>query len=96
MATSEGDFSHPDAATLVEAVQAFLERVRGELAGASAFEARIAANVLAIVARELRGPAPELQDLTSLDGLITRTLAQLAIDNPGYSTFARFRQRMEP
>jgi hypothetical protein len=45
--------SHPDATQLVEAVQLFLKEAEGELQGRLAFHAKVAANTLAIVSREL-------------------------------------------
>jgi hypothetical protein len=42
------------AADLVDAVRGFLAEVEGELSGRRAFHAKVAANALAIVARELR------------------------------------------
>jgi len=42
-----------EAATLVEAVADFLRSIEGDLAGQKAFHAKVAANALAIVAREL-------------------------------------------
>ncbi len=47
---------HPQAAVLLAAVRAFLEEARAALDGRMAFHARIAANVLAIVERELTAP----------------------------------------
>jgi hypothetical protein len=42
-----------DAVMLVEAVAEFLRGIEGDLAGQKAFHAKVAANALAIVAREL-------------------------------------------
>lgn len=81
---------YPDAATLVEAVRGFLEGVEGKLDGRDAFHAKVAGNVLAIVARELR--AGEVAAAPGdLDALIAATVAQLEIDNPRYSTLARLK-----
>jgi hypothetical protein len=45
--------SHPSSTQLVEAVQIFLKEAEGQLQGRLAFHAKVAANALAIVAREL-------------------------------------------
>ncbi len=45
--------SHPTASELLQAVQLFLAEAEGALAGRLAFHARVAANALAIVEREL-------------------------------------------
>ena len=45
---------HPSAADLVEAVHAFLQEIESSLVGREAFHAKVAANVLGIVERELR------------------------------------------
>lgn len=45
---------HPSAADLTEAVQAFLRQVESSLTGREAFHAKVAANALGIVIRELR------------------------------------------
>lgn len=45
---------HPSAADLAEAVQAFLRQVESSLTGREAFHAKVAANALGIVIRELR------------------------------------------
>jgi len=66
----------PSALELIEAVQEFLqERAVGKLTGHAAFEARIAANLLAIARRELeQGPklaedeAAELAQLLGMKG----------------------------
>jgi hypothetical protein len=44
----------PTNAELVEAVEVFLRGVEAKLSGREAFHAKVAANVLAIVARDLR------------------------------------------
>ena len=67
--------THPTAAELTAAVAAFLERIRADLPPRDAFLARVAANALAAVTRELeQGPAAEaaardrLAALLDLDG----------------------------
>jgi hypothetical protein len=45
--------SHPSATQLLEAVQLFLKEAEGALEGRLAFHAKVAANALATVAREL-------------------------------------------
>lgn len=62
----------PSAKELVEAVHGFLEtRAMVELKGHSAFHARVAANVLAIVARELElAPAAEEEEKVRLIALL--------------------------
>lgn len=45
--------SHPTAPQLLEAVQLFLKEAEGALSGRLAFHAKVAANTLAIVGREL-------------------------------------------
>jgi hypothetical protein len=45
--------SHPSAAQLLEAVRLFLKEAEGALTGRLAFHAKVAANSLAIVEREL-------------------------------------------
>jgi hypothetical protein len=45
--------SHPDKDSLLAAVQLFLKEAEGALSGRLAFHARVAANALAIVRREL-------------------------------------------
>lgn len=45
--------SHPTALQLIEAVQLFLKEAEGALQGRLAFHAKVAANTLAIVAREM-------------------------------------------
>ena len=43
----------PDTVELIESVRGFVDSLRGELTGHTAFHARVAANVLDIVAREI-------------------------------------------
>ena len=93
-------YDPPDPAELITAVRAFLEeRAIPELAGHTEFHARVAANALGIVARQLElGPAAEaaaherLQALLGRDGeldALQRDLArrirsgELGIDTPG-------------
>lgn len=65
----------PSAVELVKAVQAFLEtRAIPELKGHTAFHARVAANALAIVARQLeQGPAGDAAELLRLRTILGRT-----------------------
>jgi hypothetical protein len=62
----------PTAQELIEAVRTFLEeKVMAELKGHSAFHARVAANALAIVERELsQGPAVQAEERTRLIALL--------------------------
>lgn len=62
----------PTAAEAVEAIQGYLaEDLKGEVAGAAAFQVRVAANLLAIVERELRlGPELERGERTRLEKLL--------------------------
>lgn len=68
----------PSALELVTAVREFIEKhAMPELQGRTAFHARVAANALAIVARELEQAAPanederrRLQDLLKQDGTL--------------------------
>lgn len=62
----------PTAAELVEAVRLFLEQdVMRETTGRTAFLARVSANVLAIVHREMtQGPAAEAAEIERLKGLL--------------------------
>jgi aminoglycoside phosphotransferase (APT) family kinase protein len=70
----------PTASELLEAVREFLTgQVMPATSGQLAFHARVAANVLAIVARELElGPQP------ADAGLADAVAARLAVANPGY------------
>ena len=71
----------PSMRALVEAVRNFLEtRAMPELEGHTAFHARVAANALAIVARELDlAPKSDTQELERLKALLDRdgTLLEL-------------------
>src|SRR5579862_4700794 len=64
----------PSMRELVDAVRDFLEtRAISELKGHTAFHARVAANALAIVVRELdRGPQSAHEELGRLKGLLRR------------------------
>ena len=75
-----GLHGRPSAAELVESVREFLtDRVMAETTGGLAFHARVAANVLAMVERELRdGPAAALARAVALDDLGVRTERELA------------------
>ncbi len=96
----------PSNAELVAAVRTFLETdVSPQLSGRTAYHAKVAANVLAMVERSFTCPAPAeiTADLSAdirsgkidettlglLDQLRASAMAQLAIDNPKYSTFVR-------
>jgi Domain of unknown function (DUF6285) len=74
--------SHPPAADLVDAVRELLEReVIGRLEGDLAFQCRVAANALGIVARELRlGGALDAAERQRLAALLGRegSLEELA------------------
>ena len=76
--------SHPPAADLVDAVRELLEReVIGRLEGDLAFQCRVAANALGIVARELRlGGALDAAERQRLAALLGRegSLEELAND----------------
>src|SRR5262249_48838695 len=70
----------PTASELLEAVREFLTgQVMPASTGQLAFHARVAANVLAIVAREL-----ELGTIPAGAGLAERVAAKLAVANPKY------------
>ncbi len=73
-------FGRPTASELLDAVREFLtDQVRPATSGQLAFHARVAANALAIVARELDlGPLPPGLDLAD------QVAARLAVANPGY------------
>jgi hypothetical protein len=76
--------SHPPAADLVDAVRELLEReVIGRLEGDLAFQCRVAANALGMVARELRlGGALDAAERQRLAALLGRegSLEELAND----------------
>src|ERR1700748_3875243 len=71
----------PSMLELVEAVRSFLEtKAAPELKGHTAFHARVAANALAIVARELaQGPSAAQMEASRLEALLGRkgTLQEL-------------------
>jgi aminoglycoside phosphotransferase (APT) family kinase protein len=73
-------YGRPTASELLDAVRGFLtDQVMPATTGQLAFHARVAANVLGIVARELElGPVPQETDLAS------SVAARLAVANPGY------------
>jgi aminoglycoside phosphotransferase (APT) family kinase protein len=73
-------FGRPTASELLDAVREFLtDQVMPATAGQIAFHARVAANVLAVVARELElGAAPPDADLAA------GVAARLAVANPRY------------
>jgi aminoglycoside phosphotransferase (APT) family kinase protein len=77
----------PTASELLEAVREFLTgQVMPASSGQLAFHARVAANVLGIVARELElGPIPDDPDHPdNPDGLADNVAARLAVANPRY------------
>lgn len=62
---------HPRAEELVEAVARWIDSVRPNLAPRDAFLARVAANVLGVVRRELiQGPAAEAAAIERLSALL--------------------------
>jgi aminoglycoside phosphotransferase (APT) family kinase protein len=73
-------FGRPTASELLEAVREFLTgQVMPATSGQLAFHARVAANALAIVAREIElGPVPPEAELAEA------VAARLAVANPGY------------
>jgi aminoglycoside phosphotransferase (APT) family kinase protein len=73
-------YGRPTASELLEAVREFLTgQVMPATSGQVAFHARVAANVLGVVARELElGPPPDAC------GLAEAVAARLAVANPGY------------
>jgi Domain of unknown function (DUF6285) len=82
-------FGRPTASELLDAVREFLTgQVMPATSGQLAFHARVAANALAIVARELElGPAsPDAgpADPLSPDDLAVGVAARLAVANPRY------------
>jgi len=73
-------YGRPTASELLDAVRGYLtEQVMPATAGQLAFHARVAANVLAIVARELELGPPEPGD-----SLVGAVAARLAVANPRY------------
>jgi aminoglycoside phosphotransferase (APT) family kinase protein len=73
-------YGRPTASELLDAVRGFLtDEVMPATTGQLAFHARVAANVLGIVARELElGAVPQAADLAA------SVAARLAVANPGY------------
>ena len=62
---------HPSAPELVRAVEAFVREIEGELGGRTAFHAKVAANALAMVARELDA-RPDAAEAAALGRLLGR------------------------
>ena len=81
----------PDARELLEAVREFLEQqVVPALEGTRQFHARVAANVVAIVARELEGGEAQLRDeWRRLVSLLDAPPAELPADGMALSTAVR-------
>lgn len=101
VADSPGLHGRPTARELLDAVEGFLrDEVTPGTSGRLSFHARVAANVVAIVARELAAPAPPYvgADLVGeirggdwdgrldelTDRLVTDVAAKLAVANPKY------------
>ena len=61
-----------EAVTLIEAVELFLAELEPELSGRRAFHAKVAQNVLAIVARELV-QSPQAREQALLAGVVGRS-----------------------
>jgi len=82
---SPAPHGRPTASELLDAVRGYLtDQVMPGTSGQLAFHARVAANVLAIVARELDlGPLPAPEDDTAA-ALADRVAARLAVSNPKY------------
>ena len=79
-AAEPAPYGRPTASELLDAVRGYLtEQVMPATAGQLAFHARVAANVLAIVAREL-----ELGPPGSGDSLVDAVATRLAVANPRY------------
>jgi Domain of unknown function (DUF6285) len=80
----------PSSLELVTAVREFIEKhAMPELQGRTAFHARVAANALAIVMRELeQGPKANTEEAERLKKLLGRggTLDGLAVDDPALAT----------
>jgi aminoglycoside phosphotransferase (APT) family kinase protein len=73
-------YGRPTASELLDAVRGYLyEQVMPATTGQLSFHARVAANVLAIVARELEAGA-----IPAEAGLASRVAARLAVANPRY------------
>lgn len=82
---SPAPHGRPTASELLDAVRGYLtDQVMPGTSGQLAFHARVAANALAIVARELDlGPLPAANDAADPD-LADRVAARLAVANPRY------------
>lgn len=82
---SPAPHGRPTASELLDAVRRYLtDQVMPSTSGQLAFHARVAANVLAIVTRELDlGPLPADRDPAD-DDLAARVAARLAVANPRY------------
>lgn len=90
------EFGLPSAHLLVDAVRHFLENdVMGVTTGRVQFHARVSANVLAIVSRQLSAMSPAVSPAASAengaepggfggDSLADRVVARLAVSNPKY------------
>jgi aminoglycoside phosphotransferase (APT) family kinase protein len=83
--SSPAPHGRPTASELLDAVRGYLtDQVMPGTSGQLAFHARVAANALAIVARELDlGPLPDTEDDT-VAGLADRVAARLSVANPKY------------
>ena len=81
-----GPYGRPTAAELLDAVRGYLtDEVVPRTDGQLSFHARVAANVVAIVARELAAPAPPLvSDPRDVTQLARSVAAQLAVANPAH------------
>jgi hypothetical protein len=65
--------THPKTEELAESVRRWIEEIRPSLDGRNAFLARVAANALATVARELsQGPAAEAEAVRLMTDLLGR------------------------
>ena len=84
--TAPAPYGRPTATELLEAVREFLTgSVMPATSGQMAFHARVAANALGIVARELElGPPPGDAVPGSIDRIANAVAARLAVANPGY------------
>jgi hypothetical protein len=84
--TAAAPYGRPTATELLEAVREFLTgSVMPATSGQMAFHARVAANALGIVARELElGPRPGDAVPGSTDQIANAVAARLAVANPGY------------
>ncbi|BBE35758.1 DUF6285 domain-containing protein [Sphingosinicella microcystinivorans] len=70
--------SRIEAADLVEAAAAFLKEAESELSGRTAFHAKVAANALAIVVRELR-EHPSEAEAAALGALLPDVAAEARV-----------------